>query len=204
VRGQRNDGKPKKKAPLPARRKSVKSAPIAGSLGAILHAERQKRQIAQREIAAAMAKKTGRSTDNVRLSQIELGRSLPDDTEIGILANMFGLSAATLRAKRDAELKTKTERAQTYIKSTWERPTKQRKTLLAPKPSERAAAKSVTRWSPPPSALAVARPEPAGQTELADWIEMADSSVCVMPVDTEGRRRWLQAAIELFKLRGLQ
>jgi transcriptional regulator with XRE-family HTH domain len=192
VRGVRSDGKPKKKS-LPARRKSVTSEPIPGSVGELIYTERRKRTISQQAMAEKL-KTAGGKAYNGRVSQLELGKTLPTDRELPILAKMLGLSIISLREKRDAS-----------AKSHRSMQAKRRSSLLAPKPPERVAAKRLTRAAePPPAALAIVVPEPAGPAELADWIGMVDASVARMPVDPEKRRRWLNATVELFKLRSAQ
>jgi transcriptional regulator with XRE-family HTH domain len=180
MRGKRNDGKPTVR-PLPRKRMNVTMDPIPGSIGALLRKERVERQIAQGVIAKKIAK-NGRAY-NGRMSEIELGKVLPTDSELAALAGLLKLSLPTLRAKRDASkvrTREKKKKGKTVV-------------INAPRPAPRLAAKTVA--APPP-----APPDPAGPPAVADWIELVDN-VVRMPIDPGDRKRWFAATMELFALR---
>lgn len=188
MRGKRKDGKPIVRG-LPGKRKNVEMEPIPGSIGALLRKERIAKQISQTTIAERLAKGSGGTPYNGRVSQIELGKTLPTDKELAVFSSLLGLSVATLRAKRDVS-----------TKRPWKK-TKGTKTVTinAPKPATRLAARTVTATAPP----AANAPDPAGAPAVADWIEMVDG-LMRMPSDPASRKRWFAATMELFALRGQQ
>ncbi len=186
MRGRRNDGKPIVRKGLPKKRKNVEIEPIPGSIGALLRKERIARDISQQTIADKLAKISGGKPYNGRVSQIELGKSLPNDKELGIFSNAYGLSAATLRAKRDAST------SRPWPKKNKNKNKDKIAVINAPKPTARLAAKTV--------AASPAAPDPAGVPVIADWIGLIDGIVR-MPVDPGERKRWFAAVMELFALR---
>lgn len=182
MRGKQRDGK-RTVRPLPKRRKNVQMDPISGSIGALLREQRLEKQISQTKIAERLAKVSGGAPYNGRVSQIELGKSLPTDKELAVFASLFQLSVPTLRAKRDAS-----------TKRPWPKKGKGKTIIVnAPKPATRLAAKTAR----------AAGQDAAGAPAVADWIEMVDGIVR-MPLDPDSRKRWFAATMELFTLRGQQ
>src|SRR3954468_5385621 len=127
MRGKRKDGKPPARG-LPGRRKNSLGSPVPGSVGELIYNERRRKQISQQAMAERIAKGTNVKAYNGLISQIELGRRLPSDREVTIIAQMLGLSVPSVRAKRDASPKLPAR-----VK---------KKALLAPKPTAKLAART--------------------------------------------------------------
>lgn len=180
---------------LPTGRKAWGKNVVHTELGKILKLARTQKQLQQHVVAKALSKAAGGNSNNVRVSSMELGKAIPSDAELTVLASLYQLSVASLRTKRDAAKVDREERL--------------RKSRIKGAKTRRAAMSAKTEAPKPPSnghaIVRVARvsslvsPAPAQAPVLADLIDLIDN-VAPMPVDREARRRWLACVVELEKI----
>lgn len=162
--------------------------------GTTIRNARMQKQLSQTELGKVLEKQAKTVNGNSRLSIFELGKAIPNDAELTVIARELGLSVATLRTKRDEagkllEARRKAGRKRGAEKLKEIRKAKREGMLLAPKAPERTAAKRVSAQ------------DAAGVPVLADFVETIDG-LSPMPKDKEARRRWFAATMELFKING--
>jgi len=177
---------------LPGRRSNAQLEPTS-PLGIALRRARVEKQLPQRVIAVALAERCGGEPTNVRVSGFELGRRLPTDAELTVLAQVLGLSVQTLRGKREASR----EHTKIVDKAIYEQQiaTGKKKVAFRLKPRHPAAA-------PVPVAAKAKAPKAkpaAAVPALADLVEQIDG-IAPMPVDRDARRLWFRCVSELSRM----
>src|SRR6187431_2070537 len=170
---------------LPGPRSNAEIEPTS-PLGIALRNARVEKQLPQRVLAEALVEKCGGEPTNVRVSCFELGKKLPTDAELTVIAHVLGLSVQTLRAKREASHEHKKALGKVLYEKQIEKGQKTPKVRLQPVP---VAAKPK---APKPAKLAAV---PA----LADLVEQIDE-IAPMPADKESRRRWFQCVSVLSRI----
>lgn len=163
-------------------------------LGNTIRKAREQKKLSQIELGKVLDKQAKSTSGNHRLSTFELGKTVPNDAELTVLARQLGLSVAILRAQRDEAVKQLEARRKAGRKRAIETRranmrAKNGSSLLAPKVPERIAAKRVSAQ------------DAAGAPALADFVEVIDG-LAPMPSDKEARRRWFEITMALFKLGG--
>jgi transcriptional regulator with XRE-family HTH domain len=166
----------------------------ATDLGTVIRRAREEKQVSQTAIGEIFRQKLGTPNGNARISCFELGKAIPTDAEVTILAQSLGLSVASLREKRDLAAKQAEARRAAGRKRGAEKLRQIRAGKLAPKTGKKAAA--LVAQAP---AAKRAKQAPAGAPALADFVELIDE-VAPMPSDKEERRLWFAATMELFKI----
>jgi transcriptional regulator with XRE-family HTH domain len=210
---------------------------IGSQIGSFISEERKRRGITQLGLAdLATAKSDNRKNPavyNSRISQIELGKSLPNDNELLAIAEALNLSLDRMIELRDtdeseraAERSAERERRE-IEKEKEERAAREareavRRASIAPPvvriepqrtEAERQAAVYQSAPSPDYAQVRAAIPEPppytppprvvAMQTDLASFVESVEALVA-MPVDREARKSWFACVMELYRLSGGQ
>src|SRR6188768_1538187 len=168
---------------LPGRRSNAQLEPTS-PLGIALRNARVEKQLPQRVIAVALSEKCGGEPTNVRVSGFELGKRLPTDAELTVLAQMLGLSVQTLRQKREASREHKKVVGKAIYEQQVARGNKTPKTKVIGRP---------------PTQPRAAKPKLAAVPALADLVEQIDE-IAPMPADKESRRRWFQCVSVLSRL----
>lgn len=175
-----------RKALLPGARKNAKFVP-SGPLGLAIHAARVAKQIPQRVLAEAIAAKCGGNSSNVRVSTFERCLKLPNDAELTVLAQVLGLSVASLREKREASHSHK----QAIGKAIYEE-------ALAT--GRKQASFRKPKATKPASRVKAAKPAKlASVPALADLVEQIDE-IAPIPADKDARKRWFQCVSMLSRI----
>ena len=172
-----------KRLPVP-RSSNVQIEPTS-PLGIALRRAREEKQLPQRVIAEALAERCGGEPTNVRVSGFELGKKLPTDAELTVLAQVLGLSVQTLRQKREDSHEHKKALGKVLYEKQIEKGQKTRKTRLQPAP---VAAK-----------VKAPKPKLAAVPALADLVEQIDG-IAPMPIDRDARRLWFRCVSELSRI----
>jgi len=165
----------------------------ATELGAVIRRTREEKKISQTAIGNIFNQKLGTPNGNARVSCFELGKAIPTDAEVTILAQALGLSVISLREKRDEAAKQAEARKAAGRKRGAEKLRLIRAGKLAPKTGKAAIAVA------PPSGKRPSRQDPAEAPALADFVELIDG-IAPMPADKEDRKLWFAATMELYKI----
>ena len=177
------------------RKRAAKGSRVqTNDFAATLRTAREQKGLSQIDLGKVLEKQAKSNSGNHRLSTFELGKTIPNDAELTVIAHQLGLSVASLRAKRDEagkilEARRKAGRKRGAEKLREIRRARREGTILAPKAPERVAAKRVSAQ------------DAAGAPTMADFVEVIDG-IAPMPTDREARKRWFEATMELFKISG--
>lgn len=183
---------------LPNRKSNSGAVPTA--VGDFLKQQRVQRQISQLEVANLLSKSAkrargGKTIFNSRVSQLELGKTLPTDDELIAYAETFKLDLDKLIDLRNQPRQPKAAP-----------PSGVRQTNSA---ELRQIAE--TKQTPPPAPDVVETPTlssapltsapPMPEVDFASFTERL--CACVpLPLDPEKRRTWFQLAVKLYQLGG--
>jgi transcriptional regulator with XRE-family HTH domain len=172
------------KRSLPTPRSNVQIEPTS-PLGIALRNARLSKQLPQRVLAEALVERCGGDPTNVRVSAFELGKKLPSDAELTVMAQMLGLSVVSLREKREA--------------SREHRAALQKEVYANQVASGAKPLKSKPAPAPVPKLVKVAKPAPASVPALAELVEQIDG-IAPMPIDRDARKRWFHCVSELSRM----
>lgn len=179
---------------LPEKRKT--ELPRTSPIGNLLRGKRLERQISQLDMAKKLTKLTkgGGAIYNSRVSQIELGKTLPTDEELIAYAEVFDLDLDDLLAAR------KHGRHAARAPEATPPPAPDVEGLNGPASAVAATPSQQTLVRVVPAAAA-ASPPPA-PSSLTDFAAFTDTlcAVSPLPLDRDARREWFQLAIKLFEL----